>query len=251
MELQTILLTQHTDYLYELTINRPNVKNALNDQVIQELTDALQHLEQIQARVVILKGAEANFVAGADIKMMESAPIEVIEQFLGEVGQLHDAIKKSPIIWIAAIEGYCLGGGLELALATDIRVLSENATLGFPEIKLALLPGGGGTQRFLKLSGSAFANHFILTGEHFTSIKALEMGIVSEVVSDVHSRAFKIAEKIIRHDVTATTAIKQLISTIENDEIQQGLQKEREKFVSLFNVGQAKQGLKDFLESRV
>ena len=251
MGYQLIKLAQLNEQLYEVTINRSNVKNALNEQVIQELTDVLQQLEQIQARVVILKGAQSNFAAGADIKMMESAPVEVIEQFCALIGQLHNAIKRSSIIWIAAIEGYCLGGGLELALATDIRVVSEKATLGFPEVKLALLPGGGGTQRFLKLAGSAFANHYILTGEHFTASKALEMGLVSEVVSDVNRSALKTAEKIIRHDITATTAIKQLISSIENDEIQQGLQKERENFVGLFSEGKARLGIKKFLESRV
>lgn len=240
----------HHESVYEITLNRPEVKNALNGMLIDELYEGIRDLENKNAKVVIFKGRDGNFAAGADIKQMLHASIEEIQRFTNQISTLHNAMKESPIIFIAAIQGYCLGGGLELALSTDIKVAQKEALFGFPEVKLGILPGGGGTQRLLSLAGSSVANRFILTGELFSAQKAYELKIVSDVVSDVEEVSRAMGTTIAKQSKHALVAIKQLISGIENRNLIDGLQLEQQKFQSLFVQGEAREGLRAFVEKR-
>lgn len=236
--------------VYEVILNRTEVKNALNGKLIAELYEAIHYLQDKNAKVVIMKGNDGNFAAGADIKEMLNASFEEIGAFTNRIADLQNTMKESPIIFISAIEGYCLGGGLELALATDIKIAHEEAKFGFPEVKLGILPGGGGTQRLLTLTGSSFANHFILTGELFSAQKAYEMKIISEIVPDVTETARTIATTIAQNNRHALIAIKQLISGIENTNLTEGLKLEQQKFQALFSIGEAREGLRAFVEKR-
>ncbi|MEK4425115.1 enoyl-CoA hydratase/isomerase family protein [Solibacillus sp. FSL K6-1523] len=234
----------------EIKLNRPESKNALNTQLIIELNEAIYNLQKQDVKVVIIKGCEGNFAAGADIKEMLDASLKEIQEFTNRVAEIQYAMKVSPIIFISAIEGHCLGGGLELALSTDIKIASETAIFGFPEVKLGILPGGGGTQRLLTLTGSSFASHYILSGELFTAQKAYDMKIISEIVSEVDKEALEMGKKIAQHNGHALKAIKELITGIENQELTVGLQLERQMFQSLFTIGEAREGLLAFVEKR-
>ncbi|WP_431027053.1 enoyl-CoA hydratase/isomerase family protein [Lysinibacillus sp. LZ02] len=236
--------------VYEIKLNRPKARNALNTQLIIELNEAIQYLQNQAVKVVIIKGSEGNFAAGADIKEMLDAPFKDIQAMTARVAALQNAMKVSPIIFIAAIEGRCLGGGLELALSADIKIASEQAIFGFPEVRLGLLPGGGGTQRLLTLTGSSVASRYILTGELFSAQKAYDMKIISEIVSEVDECARVIGTEMAQYNGHALTAIKQLISGIEHHELTVGLQLEQVKFQSLFTMGEAREGLRAFVEKR-
>lgn len=235
---------------YEIKLHRPKAKNALNTQLVLELQEAIHHLQNEHVKVVILTGSEGNFAAGADIKEMLHATPNDIQQFTARVAALQQAMKESPIIFISAIEGHCLGGGLELALSTDIKIASETAIFGFPEVKLGILPGGGGTQRLLTHAGSSLANHYILSGELFSATKAYDMKIVSEVVENVQKEAYELGNQIAQYSGHALHAIKKLITGIENNHLTVGLQLEQQLFQSLFTVGEAKEGLQAFVEKR-
>lgn len=234
-----------------LTINRPKVKNALNREVIQQLTQLIKKLEKEGAtRVVILRGEQENFAAGADIKEMLHADIEDIDLITEQVHDLHKLMNASPIIFITAIEGYCLGGGFELALASDIRIASSKAVFGLPEVKLGILPGGWGTQKFQSLANNSFAMKYILTGDFFDAEKALSFGLISEVVDDPFQECLETARKIVSNSVYAIRAIKGLLTGVEYSMLEQRFKLERTAFKQLFIEGEAREGLLAFTEKR-
>ncbi|MFC5588734.1 enoyl-CoA hydratase/isomerase family protein [Sporosarcina soli] len=234
-----------------VTLNRPEAKNALNRQVIQQLMQLIKTLEdESSTRVVILQGKQGNFAAGADIKEMLHADLVEIDLLTEQVHELHKRMNTSPIIFIAAIEGYCLGGGFELALACDIRIASPQAVFGLPEVKLGILPGGWGTQKILTLAGISFAMKNILTGEFFDSEKALSFGLVSEVDVDPLQESMQIAERIASNSPYANSAIKELLTGVEYAILKERLELERTAFKQLFVEGEAREGLLAFAEKR-
>lgn len=236
--------------VFLVTINRPNVKNSLNSQVIQELTLTFLQLEKEKAGIVILQGAGKNFAAGADIKEMLNAELDELEDITQDVHDLHKLMNNSPIIFIAAIEGYCLGGGFELALACDIRIVSPKAVFGLPEVKLGILPGGWGTQKVLSLSGNSFAMKYILTGEFFSPEKALSVGIISDLAENPLQESKEVAKKIAINSRTSTRAIKKLLTGMEYSFLSDRYETERIAFKQLFVDGEAKEGLLAFTEKR-
>ena len=174
---------EREDSIAVLTIDRQEKLNALDGQVVEEIGQALLELEVESPRAIIVTGAgERAFIAGADIRAMSVMdPIEA--KRFSEIGHAAMALlDRSPIPTIAAVNGYALGGGCEVALACDIRIAAENATFGFPEVSLGILPGLGGTQRLPRLIGPALAKELIFTGRRIGAEEAREIGLANRVV---------------------------------------------------------------------
>ena len=235
-----------------VTINRPESLNALNKNVIEELSQVFSELENNDTvRVILLTGSGTkSFVAGADIKEFQFYD-EIQGEELARKGQeiLFNKIEnlKKPVI--ALINGFALGGGLELAMACHFRVASENAKLGLPEVTLGLIPGYGGTQRLPQLIGKGRAMQAIMSAEMFTAEKAQQIGLVNEVVSQENllQRGNEIAQKIASN---SSTAISEVIKSINNYQKDIGYETEIKSFGKLFASADFKQGVSAFLEKR-
>ncbi len=233
-----------------ITLNRPEARNALNRKMIQELGDALTELENdLQIRVIIITGNK-DFCAGADIKEMHAIKPEEIEAFCRWGHKVFDKLEGMGKPVIAAITGFALGGGCELAIACDIRIAGESAKFGQPEVNLGLIPGFGGTQRLSRLVGIGKAKEMILTGEIINAKAAASIGLVNSVVKDeeLMTKAEETAQVIAQKGPIAVKMAKTLIN--ENQEITKGLEKEIEFFARCFTTQDRLEGIKAFLEKR-
>lgn len=247
------LLLDRSDHVATITINRPEKRNALNGTVRRELVEALDALRgDAGVRVVVITGAgEKAFVAGADIgEFAQRTPIQQREAMEGR--RVFDELAGFPRPVIAAINGYALGGGCELALACDLRLAARSARLGQPEVNLGILPGGGGTQRLPRLVGHGAAMRLILTGELIDAEEAHRIGLVDEVVDDdaLADRARELAASIARHSPVALTLIKQAVRAAAETPLQAGLALERELFITAFASEDRVEGVSAFLEKR-
>jgi len=237
-----------------LKINRPKVLNALNRATLLEIQRALKELEKDpEVRVLIITGeGEKAFVAGADIsEMAPMNPKEALE--FSKLGhETLNLIEEFPSPVIAAVNGYALGGGLELVLACDIILASENARLGLPEVTLGICPGFGGTQRLPRLIGKARAKELIFTGEMIDAKKAYEFGIVNKVVPQdkLLDEAKEIARKIAKNGPLAVRAAKRLVEKGLETSLRNGEAMEIEAWANLFATEDQKEGMKAFLEKR-
>jgi len=240
------LLYENKSGIAYITINRPSVRNALNSATMRELKAAFEQAKIDRAvRVIILTGAgDKAFVAGADInELAKLSPVEGREYSLA--GQaVFDYIESLGKPVIAAVNGYALGGGCELAMACTFRIASENAVFGQPEVKLGIIPGYGGTQRLSKLVGLGQAAQLLLTGEMIPAAEALRIGLVNQVVLQVEllSTAEGIAKKIIGN---APLAVKFCL-----DALGRGMQMEATLFGLSCTTTDMKEGTKAFLEKR-
>lgn len=251
MEYQNLEISKENK-IAVVRIERPKALNALNKQSIEELSHVFGELEKdSEIRVIILTGGgEKAFVAGADIKEFQNFNSQEGEN-LAQIGQdiLFDKIEnlKKPVI--AAVNGFALGGGLELAMACHFRIASENAKLGLPEVTLGLIPGYGGTQRLPKLIGKGRAMQAIMTAEMFSADKAQQIGLVNEVVplADLVSHAKKIASKIAAN---SPKAISKAIEAINLHDSQKGFENEIKSFGYLFDQEDFKEGTAAFIEKR-
>ena len=248
------LLTEQTEGILTITINRPNQLNALNKATISELSNALLDAESDKSvRVIILTGSgEKAFVAGADIK--EFADFETEQgQELSRDGQtkLFDLVENLNKPVIAAVNGFALGGGLELAMACHIRVVSDNARLGLPEVSLGVIPGYGGTQRLPQLVGKGKALEMIMTGMMMTADDAKKYGLANHVCyqQELLTQCCKIAIQIMKN---SPNAIAQAIKAVNAGykEGVDGFQKEIELFGECFGTPEFKEGTSAFLEKR-
>lgn len=237
-----------------LTINRPKQLNALNKQTIEEIHKALKELEtDHQVGVVILTGAEDKaFVAGADIK--EFADFSIAQGgSLAQEGQklLFDYVEHYTKPIIAAVNGFALGGGLELAMCAHIRVASSNAKMGLPEVSLGVIPGYGGTQRLAQLVGKGKANEMIFTAGMISAEDALQCGLVNAVVpqSDLIDTTKKMASKILRNSPMAIRSAIKAVNAGFTSGIN-GYQVEIEEFAKCFGTKEFKEGTTAFLEKR-
>ncbi|WP_333627279.1 enoyl-CoA hydratase-related protein [Sphingobacterium siyangense] len=235
-------------------INREQQLNALNQETLDELQDIFKHFNSDDhVRGIILTGAgHKAFAAGADIK--EFMDLSVIQaRWLSERGHIifTDLIEASPKPVIAAINGYALGGGLEMALACHIRIASENAKMGLPEVSLGLIPGYGGTQRLPKLIGKGQAMQMILTGDMIDAQRAYELGLVNEVIAQdkLIARAEEILQKIFTRSRVAVTNAIAAINAAE-DRQQNGNKVEMDAFGHLFGTEDFKEGVSAFLGKR-
>lgn len=235
-----------------VTLNRPQALNALNNELLSDLSSFLDEAETKQdLRVIILTGSgEKSFVAGADIKEFSDFNGEKGKR-LAQEGQekVFNKVENFSKPIIAAINGFALGGGLELAMAAHFRIASDNAKMGLPEVSLGLIPGYGGTQRLPKLIGKGRAAQMIFTAEMISAQRAYEVGLVNEVVSqqELLERAKAIAVKMSKNSLTA---ISKAIKAINSSGTSEGFNVEIESFGDLFEEADFKEGVTAFLEKR-
>ena len=232
-------------------LNRPKVLNALNSELMTELVDALEELDRSQdIRVIILTGGPNVFAAGADLReMVETTPVELI---LGRRFELWDRIRRVAKPIIAAVTGFCLGGGNELAMNCDIILASETATFGQPEVNVGIMPGAGGTQRLTRAVGKYKAMEMILTGNSISAEEAYRLGLVNRVVprERVMEEARKVAKEIASKPPISIRAAKEAILRAQDTTLEVGLEFERKAFYMLFATDDGKEGMKAFLEKR-
>jgi enoyl-CoA hydratase len=252
MTASDILLTERpSDDIVVFRLNRPQVRNALNLEVRGLLADGVtQHAADPKIRCLIITGSDVAFAAGADIsEMAEAGPVEVMAR---NVQKYWRTIMDCPKPVIAAIEGFALGGGLELALCADIIVAGEGARLGLPEVKIGILPGGGGTQKLTRLIGSKRAMLHLLTGKLFGAAEALSMGVVSEVAptGQALARALEIAREIAAMPPISVMQIKEIVNAGINAPLDTALMLERKALLVQFATSDQKEGMRAFLEKR-
>ena len=235
-----------------ITINRPESLNALNHKTIQELSNAFENLNNDSSvRVIILTGSgEKSFVAGADIKEFADFGTNEAEN-LARNGQqtLFNKIENLGKPVIAAVNGFALGGGLELAMACHIRYASENAKLGLPEVTLGLIPGYGGTQRLPQLVGKGLANEIIFSAKMISAERAKEIGLVNEVFSseELLTKTKELASLIARN---SPMGISKAIAAVNLAGTKEGFEREIKSFGELFEMEDKKEGVAAFLEKR-
>jgi len=238
------------DGIGTIRLDRPPV-NALNDQLTAELAAAAQAAEASEEiRAVILYGGEKGFAAGADIKDMAEAGHAAMTARSGRLQGALSLVARIGKPVVAAINGYALGGGLELALAADFRVAGENARLGQPEILLGVIPGAGGTQRLARLVGPAKAKDIVFTGRMLPAAEALALGLVDLVVPDasVYQAALDLVKRYATGPALALRAAKQAIDHGLDVDLATGLEIERVQFAALFATEDQRSGMRSFIE---
>ncbi len=236
-----------------LTINRPDKLNALNSKVHVEGVAALDELRnEAEIRVVVITGAgEKSFVAGADISEF-AGQTAITQRNIFYDRSLFNSIDSFPKPVIAMINGFCLGGGCELALACDIRVASEKARFGQPEINLGIIPGGGGTQRLTRLVGEGKAMEIILAGEMIDALTAFNLGLVNHVFSpeELEAKTLELANKIAEKSPIALQMAKEAVKLASRSNLDEGLRREVDLFAICFSTEDKEEGVTAFLEKR-
>jgi enoyl-CoA hydratase len=236
-----------------LKINRPNYLNALNKDTILELTNAVEELEKDKnIKVVILTGEGKAFIAGADIKQMKDMNPSEAKKFAELGHNLLMKIEESHLPFIAAINGYALGGGCEVMMACDICIAASSAKIGQPEINLGIHPGFGGTQRLPRLVGRMKAKELLLSGDNIDANEAHFIGLVNMVVPDdkIMEEAEKIANKIANKSTVQTGFIKALVNKGMDVELKKACELEISYFSRSFQTEDQKEGMTAFLEKR-
>jgi len=237
-----------------LTINRPNVLNALNWDTLGELREFLEDVmpkEELKALIITGAGDKA-FVAGADIAQMNEMTERDFQDYVDYAHRVYELIENDPCPSIAAINGYALGGGCELALACDIRIASEKARLGFPEVKLGIFPGWGGTQRVTRVLGLGKTKELVFTGDMVNAEEALRIGLVERVVphAEIMNEAKKLAGEIAKRGPIAVRLSKTAINAGSEMDLQKALLLEKTLVSLCFDSQDRIEGMKAFLEKR-
>ena len=250
MSYQNVLVTEEGP-IGIVQLNRPKVLNALNFEIMSELVSALEELDrEVTIKAIILTGSERSFAAGADLaEMSQSTPVDLV---LGRRFELWDRIRKISKPIIAAVSGYCLGGGNELAMNCDLIVASETATFGQPEVNVGIIPGAGGTQRLPRVVGKYKAMEMILTGKSISADEAYRIGLVNRVVppESLMEEAKKIATEIASKPPISIRSAKEAILRAQDTTLEMGLEFERKAFYMLFATEDGREGMKAFLEKR-
>jgi enoyl-CoA hydratase len=236
-----------------LTVNRPDKMNALNSEVRKALFTAFRDLAaDDDVRVVVITGAgEKAFIAGADIAEFKDA--RAVEQYRAmQAGDIYSLMEAFPKPIIAMINGFCLGGGCELAMACDMRIASENAKLGQPEVNLGIIPGGGGTQRLPRLVGEGHANRLIMSGALIGAEEAARIGLVEQVhpPEALREATLELARGIASRSPIALQAAKETVLAARRMPLDEGLKFERAWFGLLFSTDDKDEGVGAFLEKR-
>lgn len=234
-----------------ITLNRPQAMNALNNQLMRELMDALEVFDKTEAvGAMVITGNEKAFAAGADIKEMADKSIEQMmdRDHVAVFGRIR-TIRK-PVI--AAVSGWALGGGCEVALSCDMIVASESARFGQPEINIGVIPGAGGTQRLTRAVGKAIAMEMILNDRRLTAQEAYQFGMVNRIVpvEGYLDEALKLAEEIASRAPVAVRAAKKMINQTFELSLAEGLASEKQEFYNLFATEDQKEGMQAFVDKR-
>jgi len=245
------ILTETRGQIGLVTLNRPEAMNALNPTLLDELMDALEAFDaNEQVGAIIVVGGEKVFAAGVDIKFMADASEEEMRQnpFIGSFDRIR--MIKKPII--AAVSGWALGGGCELAMSCDMIVASDRAKFGQPEINLGVIPGAGGTQRLTLAVGKAIAMEMVLNNRTLSAQEALQFGLVNRVmpVESFLDEALSLAEEIAGRAPLAVRAGKEAVNAAFEGSLTEGLSTEQELFYSLFSTEDQKEGMQAFVEKR-
>lgn len=253
MRFETIAVTD-TGPVRRIAINRPDAHNALNRTVRAELlvaVSAASDSRQVRSIIVAGTGSRA-FAAGADIKeMVDCSPVEA-EQVSRDAGRLHAAIRACGKPVMASIHGFCLGGGFELALACDLRLCSEEAQFGLPEIKLGIMPGAGGTVQLTRLVGVGWASRLCLTGELIGAAQALSLGIVTEVApaAQLDAAADRLAIALARLSRSALSQLKATLGAVGECDRATADALESQAFALCFASPDQREGMRAFIEKR-
>jgi len=234
-----------------ITLNRPKALNALNDALLKDLLHATSVLDvDDQVRCMVITGQKKAFAAGADISEMHTRSFEQV--YSTDMFAEWQTLSRLRTPWIAAVSGYCLGGGCEMAMMSDILVCSRSAQFGQPEINLGVIAGAGGTQRLTRAIGKSKSMYMNLTGEFINATEAYESGLVAKVFEDEEliDSAMKIAQKIASKGALSAQAAKEAVNAANEMTLAEGLRLERRLFHSLFATEDQKEGMKAFLEKR-
>ena len=236
-----------------LTLNSPATLNALNSTLVSEVGQVLEALvDDRQVRALVLTGGEKVFAAGGDIKAMRQCDPLAAKKYVASIHVVFNRLAEMPIPTIAAICGYALGGGLELAACCDFRFAGEGARFGFPEVTLGIFPAAGGSQRIPRIIGLAKAKELMFSGDIIDAKTALEIGLVNRVFpdSEVMDRAKEFAHKLTTRAPLALQYLKASIHAGLNTDINTGLEQELEKVAILFSTRDQKEGMNAFMEKR-
>ena len=247
----TLLLTSIVEHAGLIQLNRPQQLNALNASLMSELAAALDEFDRDErVGCIVVTGNQRAFAAGADIKdMSQATAVEMLKHNTVAYWDHLTQIKK-PVI--AAVSGYCLGGGCELAMACDLIVASESAQFSQPEINLGVMPGAGGTQRLTRAIGKSKAMEMVLTGRNLSAREAEQAGLVARVVPvEVYlDEALKLANEIAARPPLAVRFAKEAINKAFEESLSEGLEFERRLFYFLFATADQKEGMRAFVEKR-
>lgn len=254
------VLVEYKTFLYKkengigiMTMNRPDVLNAFSYESFGETAQLFTEVAaDPEVKVFIIRGTENVFAAGADIRNLIEYNPQQAAKFLDRAQSSMLSIANMNKPTIASIGGFCLGGGLELALACDFRIAADNAVFGLPEINLGILPAGGGTQRLTKFIGCGRAKEIMFLGEMFKADKAYKIGLLYDVVpiAELEEKTMKLAKKLSFKPPLAIKALKELTQVSLDVDIYTGLMMEKEKFSNLFSTKDQVEGMTAFNENR-
>ncbi|MGZ4772036.1 MAG: enoyl-CoA hydratase/isomerase family protein [Ilumatobacteraceae bacterium] len=244
---ELVLVDRRDDGVAVITLNNPKV-NALSRSVLAELRAAAEDMLASPPGAVVITGGERIFAAGADIG--EFGDAEQAHHITAGFHAALNAVAAIPRFVIAAVSGYALGGGCELALACDYRICGERAVFGQPEVLLGILPGGGGTQRLPRLIGSSKAKEMMITGRSVKADEALRIGLTDELVASevLHERALALAADVARGALHAQAMIKRAVDTGADESLEDALKLERNLFEASFHTADSEIGVRSFLE---
>ncbi|MBA4392308.1 MAG: hypothetical protein C0407_02030 [Desulfobacca sp.] len=232
------LLVDNRGDICWVTINRPADRNSINTALMEELEQLLAETEKTSTRAMVFSGAGAHhFIGGADGIEMMQLDQEGAFRFSARIQQLFNRMEESPLILVAAINGLCFGGGFEFAMACDLRLAGEGARIGLPEVKVGLIPGGGGTQRLPRLVGLGRAMEMILSGRLYKGQEALEMGLVNGVApaENLSKEVEKVLGTLFRNPHYTLTLAKRAVYASRHDGFEKGLQTESQAFSHCFS----------------
>lgn len=242
------------DGIAELTLNRPDQLNALNTGLREELASAVAEAASSgETRVIVLTGAgDQAFAAGADVEELVDLDPAGSEQLSLSIMTLHEQLRALPLPVVASIQGWCLGGGLELALACDIRIAAETARFGFPEVKLGIMPGGGGTARLVRAAGAPAARALCLTGEIIDAERAYQLGLVSRVVpaAELQSATDALARRLASYSAEALGQIKSALDVAEHSDLATAQRAEAKACALCFGTEPQQSAMRAFLAKR-
>ena len=249
----TNVLIERKDNIGIITVNRPEQMNSLNSVTRKEMAEAFTELgDDSEILVIILTGAPGKaFIAGADIKEFLKLNLKTEKELENDwiVTEVIENLKK-PVI--AMIDGFCLGGGLEIAMSCDLRIASDRTKLGQPEINIGIIPGAGGTQRLTRLVGEGRAMEMILTGRMVKAEEGLQYGILNFIFThdELEEKTMEMAKEITEKSPYAIERAKQSVKSVSNMNLREGLKFEREMFLECFTSDDGKEGITAFIEKR-